>query len=496
MNTHGKSWITIASLALAGMVIGTWITIAAGHSPFRYLEIPVFAASTQDVGQVSLQTGFGPVVNKVLPAVVSITSSRTIRQGTGTKNPSQDEEFLRRFFGDDFLRQFDVPRQRRMEGLGSGVITTADGYILTNDHVVDESDEVKVTLQDKREFKARVVGKDPLSDLAVLKIEASNLPLIHFGDSDSVKIGDIVLAIGNPFGVGQTVTMGIVSATGRRGLGIEDYEDFIQTDAAMNPGNSGGALVNMKGELIGINTAILANDGGGNQGVGFAIPVKMARNSMDQILKNGKVTRGWLGVGIQQVTPEIAKFFELPGEPRGALIGDVSAGSPAEKAGMKRGDIILELNGTKASDSRELRLSIGNLKPGASAQFKVFRDGAERNLSVVLGEAPEKLQATGPVGGGPQAAPQLGIQVEPVSPQLTRRFGLPTSTRGLVITTVLPGSAADDAGIEPGDVIQEVNRQVVSDVAQFQRLVAASKDSLLLLIERKGTHQYVTVRLQ
>jgi serine protease Do len=222
----------------------------------------------------------------------------------------------------------------------------------------------------------------------------------------------------------------------------------------------------------------------------------MARNAMDQIMQHGKVTRGWLGVGIQPVTPEIARSFELSGDPRGALIGDVSPGSPAEKAGMKRGDILLELNGTKVSDSRELRLNIGSMKPGTSAQFKLFRDGTERNVSAVLGEAPERPEAAGPVGGGPQVAPQLGIQVEPVSPQLTRRFGLPAATRGLVITTVQPGSAADDAGIEPGDVIQEVNRQVVSDVAQFQRLVATGKGLLLLLIDRKGTHQYVTVRLQ
>jgi serine protease Do len=491
-----KLWFAGAALVFAGAAFGAWVTTATGRFPFSYSHIPVLASSSGDVGDITLQSGFGPVVEKVLPAVVSITSTRTVRTGDQGANDPLEDDFFRRFFGDEYFRQFDLPRQQRLRGLGSGVITTADGYILTNNHVIDNTDEVKVTTQDKREFTARVVGSDPQADLAVLKIDASKLPLIQIGDSDGVKVGDVVLAVGNPFGVGQTVTMGIVSATGRRGLGIEDYEDFIQTDAAMNPGNSGGALVNVKGELIGINTAILSNGGGGNQGVGFAIPVKMARNAMDQIIQQGKVTRGWLGVAIQPVTPEIARSFSLPGNPRGALVGDVSPGSPAEKGGLKRGDIVLELNGAKVDDSRDLRLRIGNLKPGSSAQFKVFRDGVERDLTAVLGEAPVQPETAVSTGGGSEALPKLGIQVEPLSSQTARRFGLPAAAKGIVVTSVAPGSAAEEAGLQPGDIIKEVNRQNVTDLPQFQRSLGGAKGTVLLLIDRKGQHQYVTVRLQ
>ena len=489
MKIQRRSLFAGAALLAVGAVLGAWATVVTGHFPFSYSYVPA-AAGAEVIGNLSLQTGFAPVVDKVLPAVVSITSSKTVRLGAAMPNPPESNDLFRRFFGDDFFRQFDAPRQQRLRGLGSGVITGADGYILTNNHVVDDTDDLKVTLQDKREFAAKVVGKDPRSDLAVLKIEASKLPLISFGDSEIVKVGDVVLAVGNPFGVGQTVTMGIVSATARRGLGIEDYEDFIQTDAAINPGNSGGALVNMNGELIGINTAILSNGTGGNQGVGFAIPVTMARNVMDQILRTGKVTRGWLGVTIQEVTPEIAKSFNLQGEPRGALIGDVSAGSPAEKGGLKRGDIVVELNGTKVADSRELRLKVANLTPGSSTRFKVFRDGAERDLSVALGEAPANLAAAGTTGG----APALGIQVEPALPQVAREFGLPAGSKGLVITSVQPGSVADEAGLQVGDLIQEVNRLSVSDAAQFQRMVSSANGPLLLLVERKNAHTYVTIR--
>jgi serine protease Do len=299
-------------------------------------------AATVPTGHPSFEEGFSPVIQTVLPAVVNIASSRIVRlpeEGT----PFFSDPWFQQFFGKDFSRQFRVPREQRERSLGSGVIFSRDGYILTNSHVVEKATDVRI-FRANHEFRARVVGADPKTDIAVLKIEERNLPVITIGDSSKVRVGEFALAVGDPFGVGQTVTMGIVSATGRGGFGIEDIEDFIQTDAAVNPGNSGGALVNVRGELIGINTAILSGSGG-NQGVGFAIPVNMARSVMEQIVKSGRVVRGWLGVVIQPVTPGVAKAFGLPGEPRGALIGDVVPDGPATRAGIHKGDIILEVNG-------------------------------------------------------------------------------------------------------------------------------------------------------
>jgi serine protease Do len=486
MQFNKRILIAGAAILAVGTVLGAWITARTQSFPFSYAPIPV---SAQANPPVSFESGFGAVVQKVTPAVVTVYSTQTVRTGSSTRQPFfnlPDSPF------EDFFRQFEdrVPRIR--QGLGSGVIISADGYIVTNNHVIDEADEVKVTLQDKREFTAKVVGKDAPSDVAVLKVSASNLPFVEFGDSDSVKVGDIVLAIGNPFGVGQTVTMGIVGAVGRNGLDIEQYEDFIQTDAAINPGNSGGALVNMRGEVIGINAAILTGGARGNQGVGFAIPAKMVASVKDQIIRTGKVTRGWLGVSIQPVTADIAKQFNLPGSPRGALVGDVNEGSPAEKAGLRRGDIITELNGTEVNDSNSLRTRVAALAPGSTAQLKVFREGTERTISVTLGERPGNARISrrgGPSGDGLQ----LGVTVEPVNPQNRRQFGLNARVSGLVITSVTPGSAAEEAGLRVGDVIQEVNRQTVDDVAQFQRMVRGATGPLLLYVQREGNGFYVTV---
>jgi len=485
------------------------MTAKTQHFPFSYSPVQASAATTEEAPDISFRTGFGPIVKRVAPAVVTITSSQKAkivnrssqnRRGNGGNGISPDDipEQFRQFFGgnlfgDNGNGQF---RQPARQGLGSGVITTADGYIVTNNHVVDEADEVKVMLQDKREFTAKVVGKDKQSDIAVLKIEATNLPHILFGNSDAVGVGDIVLAMGNPFGVGQTVTMGIVGATGRHDMQIEDYEDFIQTDAAINPGNSGGALVNVKGELIGINTAILSNGGGGNQGVGFAIPVNMARNMMDQIMHEGKVSRGWLGVGIQGVTPELAKQFHVNGEARGVLISDVTPGGPADKAGLKRGDIITEVNGTKVNESSDLRLKIANMKPNGSVKFTVLREGSERQMAVTLGSKPVdgEVAEVSENSSHDDGGPKLGINIAPVTPEVTRQFGLKSRTQGLVITDVQEGSAAQEAGLRPGDVIQEVNRQPVKDADQFRQMVKSSKEPLLLYVARDGNGSYITVR--
>ena len=297
------------------------------------------------------------------------------------------DPFFRQFFGNDFRQRFNVPQERTEKALGSGVIVSPEGYILTNNHVVDGAKEVTVTLHDKREMKARVVGTDPRTDIAVLKIEGSNFPTLTLADSSKVEIGDIVLAIGDPFGVGQTVTSGIVSATGRGGLGIEQVEDFIQTDAPINPGNSGGALVDDEGHLIGINTAILSGNSGGNQGIGFAVPVNMARHDMDEILAHGKVEHGYLGILPQDVTPALAKAFNTT-ETNGALVGEITPNSPAAHSSLKQGDMIVAVNGQPIADANQLRSKIGMMDPNTTVTLKVVRDGKTQDVAVTLGEYP------------------------------------------------------------------------------------------------------------
>ena len=445
-----------------------------------------------DASEGPSRTGFAPVVRKVLPAVVNISSSKVVKTPTAFHGQIPDE--LRQFFGDSSQGRRGIerePQEQREQGLGSGVIVSPEGYILTNNHVVDEATDVKVTLSDKREFKARVIGADPKTDIAVLKIDASALPSIVIGDSSKVQIGDYALAVGNPFGVGKTVTMGIVSATGRTNLGIEAYEDFIQTDAPINPGNSGGALINDRGELVGINTAILSHGSEGNQGIGFAVPVNLARTVMDQILKNGKVTRAYLGIVPQDVTPAMAKAFGEK-EPHGALVGDVSPNSPAQRSGLLKGDIILELNGKPVEDANQLRMTISMMSPDAAVTLKVFRGGAERQVAVKLAELPVKEASvrSEPAGTGSVLS---GVAVEDVDAQTARRLGLPANTAGVVVTNISPSSPAVDSGLRRGDVIQEVNRQPVKNTSDFERAIRNSKDQTLLLVNRQGSTMYVAV---
>src|SRR5216683_1889181 len=339
------------------------------------------------------KTGFAPVVKTVLPDVVNISTSKIVKASDldQFEMPDGMPPFFQQFFGQQFGPNSEnrSPRQRdqREDSLGSGVIVSPDGYILTNNHVIDGATDVRVTLADKRQLKAKVVGSDPKTDIAVLRVDGSGFPAITIADSSKVQVGDYALAIGDPFGVGQTVTMGIISALNRGNLGIEDYENFIQTDAPINPGNSGGALVNDRGELVGINTAILSHGSGGNEGIGFAIPINMARQVMDQIMDHGKVTRAYLGIVVQDVTPAIAKAMGQ-NEIHGALVGDVKASGPAGKAGLERGDLILEINGKSVSDSRELRMNISMMKPDADVKLKIMRDGKDKDVTVKLGELP------------------------------------------------------------------------------------------------------------
>jgi serine protease Do len=458
---------------------------------------PVMVASSAPVpnGSVSFAGGFAPVISKVVPAVVNIASTKVIKNPQAN-SPLFSDPFFRQFFGNQFGPEYQVPKEQRERSLGSGVIVSPDGYVLTNNHVVENASEIKVSLADKREFKAKVIGTDPRTDIAVLKLDATNLPTVVLGDSSKVQVGNFALAIGDPFGLSQTVTAGIISATGRGNLGIEDYEDFIQTDASINPGNSGGALINVNGELIGINTAILTGDGSrGNQGVGFAIPINMARSVMSQILKNGRVIRGYLGAWIQPVTPEIAKAFGLS-KTQGALLGDVSADGPAGKSGLKRGDIVLEMNGQPIKETKDFRLKISMTAPGTTVHLKVFHKGQIMDYDVTLGELPNNEEKTTAEAGGPSTELE-GLHVETLTPAIAKDIGLPTGTKGVVVDAVDPGSEVASAGLQRGDVIQEVNRQPVTNVSDFARLTQRSgNESVLLLVNRGGNTLYVVISAQ
>ena len=324
-------------------------------------------------------TSYAPIIKKISPSVVNIYTSKTLRLDPALR------QYLREMYGFD-----RVPSERRQQSLGSGIIVSQDGYILTNNHVVEGADEVKVALPDEKTvYDATVVGTDPQTDIAVVKVAAENLPSITFADSGKIEVGDVTLAIGDPFGVGQTVTMGIVSAKDRGGIGITNYEDFIQTDASINPGNSGGALVDAAGRLVGINTAILSRTGG-NQGIGFAVPVNLARYVMERIVVDGKVTRGYLGVKIQPITSDIAKQSKLS-QPVGALIAEVTPGSPGEQAGLKPGDVVTEFDGKSVTDSRHLQLMVAEKPPGSRVSMKIVRDGKEQTITVQLGELPTQI---------------------------------------------------------------------------------------------------------
>ncbi|MEO8026406.1 MAG: DegQ family serine endoprotease [Bryobacteraceae bacterium] len=492
---HPKIILAALAIFMIGAFAGSWTAALDGHLPFTakpVLEEVSHAANLGTAPDVSFSQGFAPVAKRVIPAVVNIASSKVVRRpDAGSGAPQFSDPFFRQFFGNDAPNMFNMPKEQRQHALGSGVIVSADGNILTNNHVIDGATDIKVTLSDNREFKAKVVGTDPRADIAVLKIDAGNLPVVPMGKSAEMEVGNFVLAVGNPFGVGRTVTMGIISATRRGNLGIEDYEDFIQTDAPINPGNSGGALVNMRGELIGINTAILTGGGGGSQGVGFAVPIDMARAEMDQILKHGKVIRGYLGVQVQPVTADMAKVFGLQ-KAEGAIVADVTPDSPAAKSGLQRGDVIVDLNGARVEDSRQLSLSISQMAPGTNVKVTLQRDGKMMDRSVTLGELPSNVASTAPEAG--TTGPHLGISVESLTPQISRQLGLPAATSGIAITQIESGSAAEEAGLHRGDVIQQVNRKPVGTPDEFVTAVrAGGTQPVLLLIERGGDHLYLVV---
>jgi serine protease Do len=442
-------------------------------------SVPVIVNEAPLTRETTITTSFAAAVKKAAPSVVNISTTKTVRQ------PQMywffDDPMFRRFFGDRFGEGPSRPRARKESSLGSGVIVSADGYILSNDHVVAGADEIKVTLaNDKQEYPAKVIGHDPKTDVALLKIEAKNLPAITLGDSDKLQVGDVVLAIGSPFGLAQSVTMGIVSGTGRSNMGIEDYEDFIQTDAAINPGNSGGALVDAQGRLIGINTAIVSRTGG-NLGVGFAVPINLARNIMDRLLKHGRVDRGFLGVRIQDLTPALAQEFNAPDE-RGALIGEVEENSAAAEAGLRSGDVIIEFNGKPVQDSTQLRLMVSQTAPGTTGSVKILRQGKERTFKVTLKAMLDQEASTSK--GGPAEASEdalTGVTVTDLDSPARRQFNVPTGVRGALVTEVEEDSVAYEAGLRPGDVIQEINRRPITNAEEAVAACKGLKDKRILL---------------
>jgi serine protease Do len=450
---------------------------------------PAYAGNVKISGEsVDILTKVGQataeIVVAVRPAVVNISTMRTIKVQGGT-NPFFDDPFFRRFFGD----QSRAPRERKSSNLGSGVIVDSQGYILTANHMIQGAEEIKVTLSDKREFKGTIVGTDAMTDIGIVKIDAKDLPTITWGDSGKLKVGETVLAIGSPYGLSQTVTMGIVSAVGRANVGIADYEDFIQTDAAINPGNSGGALVNVKGELVGINTAIFSTSGG-YQGIGFAVPASMAKTVMDKLIRDGKVIRGWLGVSIQNLTPELAKQFSLSDD-KGVLIGDVVEGSPAEKAGLQRGDVLIEFEGKKVEEPNQLRNMVADTSPGQIVTLKIIRDNKTQTKRVTVEEMPSDQQQLSKSGIDNLL---MGVMVQDITPELSEKLNLPKRVKGIVVTDIDEESPAVSLLIR-GDVIQEVNKQKINTVKEYEKIVSkiqAGKD-ILLLVFRNGASVYINL---
>jgi serine protease Do len=445
------------------------------------------------VRQSSTILSYADVVDHVAPAVVTIRASKRAR--APQQFPFFDDPFFRQFFGGGSQRA--RPRQQVESALGSGVIVRGDGHILTNHHVIDGAEDIKVDLNSKRTYSATLVGSDAPSDLAVLKISAGDLASLQLGDSDQVRVGDVCLAVGNPLGIGESVTAGIISAKGRSTdtVGGGSFQDFLQTDAPINQGNSGGALVNTRGELIGINSQILSSNGG-NIGIGFAIPSNMAKQVMTQLIGKGKVQRGMLGVGIQPVTSDIASSLGLK-EAKGVLINSVTSGGPAEKAGVKTGDVILKFNGKDVNDANVLRNEVAANEPGSDVTLTILRGGNQQDLKVKLGTlTPESAQATEGSGGGEPGGGKLGVTVAPLTPELAQQLGVRRGTTGVVVDSVDPGGPAAQAGIQSGDLIQEVNRQAVRSPSELRDALAKSGNRPpLLLVNRGGQAVFVSVPL-
>lgn len=470
-----RKQLTVIHLVTALALVCATLSARADSEP------PKVVVSSQPIDRsAKLPASFAPMVKKVAPCVVSIYSTRTVR----FRHPFLNDPLLRRFFGGGSDSQGGNPGTLKSESLGSGVIVTQDGYILTNGHVIEGADEIKVALaDDKTEYIAKVIGSDPQTDIAVIKIEAKGMTPITLSDSDQLEVGDIVLAIGNPFDIGQTVTKGIVSAVSRGGLGIVDYEDFIQTDAPINPGNSGGALVDIEGRLVGINQSIVSGSGG-SQGIGFAVPVNLARKVLERLVTKGAMTHGYLGVYIQSLTPELARAFGLEDE-KGALIGSVQPNTPAADAGLTEGDIVREFNGKTVTDSRHFRIMVAQTEPKTKVTLKIIRDGKERTLTVVLGTLPSDRalsQNSGSTESGSQeAAAMKGVTLGNLDADARSQYDIPDDITGALVSEVEPGCAAADAGLHAGDVVLEISRKSVKNAEEAMELARKADGPRLLV---------------
>ncbi len=481
--------LTIASVVILGLGIGLGYAISGGEPApdvnATMAPAPVPAGGASAPGVVG-GPDFRSVVKSVLPSVVTVRSQKTVEV---SQTPFQLPPGFEQFFGQ--MGPSGRSEKRIERGLGSGVVVDSAGFILTNNHVIEGMSKIEVVAPDGKVLPATVKGADPQTDLAVLKVDDSDLKPIPLGKSSDLEVGEWVLAIGNPFAeaLAHTVTAGIVSAVGRSNLRLADYEDFIQTDAAINPGNSGGALVNTRGQLVGINTAIISGSGG-YQGIGFAIPIDMARQIMDTLIDKGKVVRGWLGVSIQNVTPDMAKAAGFPSD-KGVIVASVSDNGPASSAGLRQGDIILAIDGHEVEDTVDLRNRVAASAPGTRVKLKVERDGSEREIEVKLGELPAQGAEAASSNDGTEEG--YGMTVRSLTPEIADQLGM-TGEKGVVVDQVEPGSPADAAGLQRGDVIQQVNRKRVTSLSEFRTEIGRSSGAVLLLVRRGDNTFYVTVR--
>ena len=484
-----KIFIGIAIL-LSGFLLGGLTFYVLGKIAGRHGYTPYTVTPTVPRQMMETSKAFSEIVSSVSPAVVNISTTKVVRKDAGP------------FFKDPFFdlfspfHEFEVPKKWKEQSLGSGVIVSPDGYIITNNHVVEKAEEIKVTLLDRRTFKGRIVGADPKTDIALVRIDADNLPTLTWSDSERLQVGEFVLAIGNPYGLSHTVTMGIISAVGRANVGIADYEDFIQTDAAINPGNSGGPLVNIKGEIIGINTAIFSRTGG-YQGIGFAVPSNMVRLVMDQLVQKGKVVRGWIGITIQELSHELTQKFGLK-KSNGALVSDVEKGGPAERAGIVRGDIILEFNGKEVKDVSSLRNMVAQSKGGSEISIRIFRSGKEYTVKVVIVDLPKEIAEVVPdrLPKDSEADVLIGLAVMDLTREIARQLGFNKDEGGVVVIRVEPGSPADEAEIKKGDIIKEIDKKRIDNLEDFNRITSTinKNETVLLFVNRGGKRFYIILK--
>ncbi len=445
---------------------------------------------------------FVEAAKKVSPATVYIYTEKVIKTTRDSRNPFSDEDDpFRDFFGDEFFERFFGPglrspqREQPLKSLGSGIIVSPEGYIITNNHVVENADLIKIKINDTREYEAKLIGADKKSDIAILKIEGKELPYAKLGDSDKLEVGEWIIAIGNPFGLSHTVTSGIISAIGRNNVGISDYEDFIQTDCSINPGNSGGPMINLSGHVIGINTAIFSKSGG-NQGIGFAIPINMVKKIMTDLIENkGKVRRGYLGVSIQTVTDVIAEKYGLEKNKRGVLISQVFDNSPADKGGIKENDIIVEFDGIEITDSNKLRNVVAAVQINKNVSVKLLRDGVEKTVYVTIIEQPESFDmASSGAEGTLYSDKTLGMTVETLTPDLSEKYGYNENIRGVIITEIKRGALAEQSGLRRGDIILELDRIKITNIKDFNKAIEKNKSSKNILIKlQRGEQRMILV---